>query len=68
MDESIKRIKEKIKTYSLNQIEITDYCREKMNERNIDENLLITTLSLTNYIMLKSREHYLKDNQKSDGN
>lgn len=44
MNKLLEEIKKKIKAYSINQISITDYCKEKMGERNIDENLLITTL------------------------
>ena len=43
MDE-IKKIIEKINSYSSNQIDITDYCRRRMGERNIEETLLIFTL------------------------
>ena len=43
MDE-IKKIIEKINSYSTSQIDITDYCRRRMMERNIEETLLITTL------------------------
>lgn len=34
-----------IKSYSSNQIEIRQYCRIRMDERNIEETLLISTLN-----------------------
>ncbi len=40
----IKSCLEKIEGYSYDNIELTDYCREKMQQRNIEESLVISTL------------------------
>ena len=44
MIELLKETLKKINNYSQSQIEIRPYCRERMNERNIDESLLVSTL------------------------
>ncbi len=44
MREKIDEIIKRINLYSNKQIEITEYCRKKMEQRNIEETLLISTL------------------------
>jgi len=44
MEEVTKWVAEQIKRYSKEDIEITDFCRRKMTERGIDEEVLISTL------------------------
>jgi hypothetical protein len=44
MEALIRDILNKINSYSLNQIEIREYCKERMQERNVEETLLTTTL------------------------
>ena len=44
MNELIKEVAEKIKNYSQNQIEISLYCKKRMDERQIEESLLISTI------------------------
>lgn len=50
MRELISNIINKLEHYSINQIEITDYCRKKMFQRNINEILLVSTLFSKNAI------------------
>lgn len=40
----IQKIIEKINTYSINNLDIRPYCKRKMEERNIDEEILTSTL------------------------
>lgn len=44
MGDETKIILSKIQSYLKEDLHITDYCREKMKDRNIDESLLINTL------------------------
>lgn len=44
MESLIRNVVNKINSYSLNQIEIREYCRKRMEERNVEETLLTTTL------------------------
>lgn len=40
----IRKIERKINNYSIETCEITDYCIKRMDERNISEEILLTTL------------------------
>jgi len=44
MELLIKEIQDKINTYSLEKVNIREYCKMRMEERNVEETLLITTL------------------------
>jgi hypothetical protein len=44
MDELIEPFLNKIEIYYFKNIDITDYCKEKMQQRNIEESLMISTL------------------------
>ncbi len=44
MNGNLEYFVQKINRYSSSNIEITDYCREKMSQRNIEESLIISTL------------------------
>ena len=44
MEKLIKEISTKIQDYSFKQIDITQYCRGRMKERNVEEELLLSTL------------------------
>lgn len=44
MNKDIISFLKKIENYSSKQIEITDYCKNKMQQRNIDETLIVSTL------------------------
>jgi len=44
MELLIKEILNKINSYSLKQIDIRQYCKRRMEERNVEETLLTTTL------------------------
>jgi DNA helicase HerA-like ATPase len=44
MQLSLKEILDRINSYSLKQVDIRKYCRERMEERNVEETLLTTTL------------------------
>jgi len=44
MEALIRNVINKINSYSLNQIEIREYCKMRMEERNVEETLLTTTL------------------------
>ncbi len=44
MEKLVKSILKKIDGYPLKQIKIRPYCKRRMDERNIEETLLITTL------------------------
>ena len=50
MKELIKDVSKNIKTYSSNNIEITAYCRGRMEKRGVEETLLLSTLFSTDYI------------------
>ncbi|HDK42057.1 MAG TPA: hypothetical protein ENG87_01655, partial [Candidatus Pacearchaeota archaeon] len=55
MEELIKGMLKKIKTYSLGQIDITTYCKGRMGERSIDETLLKSTLFSKNLYYVKEQ-------------
>jgi len=57
MNEVIKKVLNKIESYKINQIQITEYCREKMNQRNVSEELLTSTLfsNELNYVEKQKR-------------
>ncbi len=44
MELPLKEILDRINRYSLKQVDIREYCRRRMEERNIEETLLTTTL------------------------
>ena len=44
MVESIELFLNKIDAYSFKDLDITDYCKEKMQQRNIEESLMTSTL------------------------
>ena len=44
MDKIIKTVLKKIEDYSVDDIKIIEYCKEKMQQRNIEESLIISTL------------------------
>ncbi|MFH1585191.1 MAG: hypothetical protein ABIB79_00305 [archaeon] len=44
MDDELKEMLNRIRDYSINSIIITDYCKEKIEERNIEKSLLTSTL------------------------
>ena len=45
MEGLLKWIREKNEQYLSEQIEFTDYCREKMKQRNIEENSILSILN-----------------------
>lgn len=55
MEDLIKETLKKINTCSLNQTEITNYCKGRMEERNIEETLLISTLFSRNLYHVKEQ-------------
>jgi len=59
MQERIEEIIKRINFYSSKKIEITDYCREKMQQRNIEETLLISPLfSKSLYYVEEQQKNY----------
>jgi len=55
MDET-KKVLDKINSYSSSQIDIRNYCRRKMEERNIEEELLISTLFSNSLYYIEEQE------------
>ena len=44
MDKLIRNLLKKIENYSSKEIIVSDYCKEKMQQRNVEESLVISTL------------------------
>jgi len=50
MLEAIKEISKRIKSYDINQVELTSYCRGRMKDRGVEETLVLSTLFSTDFI------------------
>jgi len=68
MEALIREVINKINSYSLNQIEIREYCRERMQERNVEETLLTTTLFSGDLYYVEEQLKTFVENQKKDIN
>lgn len=61
----MRNVLKKIEAYSLNQIEIRPYCFGRMNERNVEETLLISTLFSRNlYYVQKQNKTFNGEPEK----
>jgi predicted nucleic-acid-binding protein len=61
MEELIKKVLAKNKTYFKEQIELRPYCLSKMNERRIDEETVISTLLSDNLFYVEIQKRPFKD-------
>ena len=67
MTELLKETLKKIHNYNKSQIEIRPYCRERMKERNIEEDLLISTLfSDSLYYIEEQLKKFMGEPEKRD--
>ena len=67
VDILIKELTRINKKYIGKNIVFIDYCRRKMEDRKIEENLVVKTLTgVISLIMPKSRLFYLKSRKKQD--
>jgi len=61
MEELIKEVLAKNKAYSKEQIELTSYCLEKMAQRQIDKDIVISTLMSNTLFYVEIQKKPLKD-------